>query len=192
VDVKGEYDGSDVLQHWFIYGNYIDEVLRMTDSDANDYYYVHDHLYSPAALIAADGNVVERYEYDAYGKATIRDSQYAIRNTSLYNNPYLFSGRRVDILDTCSLKIQYSRNRYYDYYTGRFTTHDPLGITPAGGMPNPFSIIVQYRDALNLYEYVRSSHDDLLLIGIISQTTKSLNNYIFPSDKITTAVYYNK
>jgi len=67
VDVKGEYDGSDVLQRWFIYGNYIDEVLRMTDSDANDYYYVHDHLYSPAALIAADGNVVGRYEYDAYG-----------------------------------------------------------------------------------------------------------------------------
>jgi len=67
VKVKGEYDGSDVLQHCFIYGNYIDEVLRMTDGDANDYYYVHDHLYSPVALVSSGGNVVERYEYDAYG-----------------------------------------------------------------------------------------------------------------------------
>ena len=47
-------------------------------------------------------------------------------------NAYLFTGRRVDILDNGSLKIQYNRNRYYDYYTGRWLTHDPLGIDRAG------------------------------------------------------------
>jgi RHS repeat-associated protein len=52
----------------------------------------------------------------------------------------LFTGRRVDILDNGSLKIQYNRNRYYDYYTGRWITHDPLG----------------YVDGVNLYEYVTS------------------------------------
>jgi len=65
----------------------------------------------------------------------------------------LFTGRRVDILDNGSLKIQYNRNRYYDYYTGRWLTHDPLGINPAGGMANPFAIIDQYRGGLNLYQY---------------------------------------
>jgi RHS repeat-associated protein len=44
-------------------------------------------------------------------------------------------------MDNSSLKIQYNRNRYYDYYTGRFTTHDPLG----------------YFDGTNLYEYVKSN-----------------------------------
>jgi len=66
----------------------------------------------------------------------------------------LFTGRRVDILDSGSLKFQYSRNRYYDYYTGRFTTHDPLGINPIGFENNPFSILQQYNNGLGLYEYV--------------------------------------
>jgi RHS repeat-associated protein len=66
----------------------------------------------------------------------------------------LFTGRRVDILDNGSLKIQYNRNRYYDYYTGRWLTHDPLGISPNGQMPNAFGIITQYSDSRNLYEYV--------------------------------------
>ena len=49
--VLSEYDGSGDFQRFFIYGNYIDEVLMTSDSSDNDYYYVHDHLYSPAALI---------------------------------------------------------------------------------------------------------------------------------------------
>ena len=52
----------------------------------------------------------------------------------------MFTGRRVDILDSGSLKIQYNRNRYYDYYTGRWLTHDPL----------------DYTDSMNLYEYASS------------------------------------
>ena len=52
----------------------------------------------------------------------------------------MFTGQQVDILDGGALKIQYNRNRYYDYYTGRWTTQDPLG----------------YVDGLNVYEYVQS------------------------------------
>jgi len=59
----------------------------------------------------------------------------------LYDNPYLFTGRRVDILDNGSVKLQYNRNRYYDQYTGRWLTHDPE----------------EYVDGLSLYEYVRSN-----------------------------------
>ena len=33
----------------------------------DDYYYLHDHLYSPVALLDDTGAVVERCEYDAYG-----------------------------------------------------------------------------------------------------------------------------
>jgi len=41
------------------------------------------------------------------------------------------------ILDSNSLTLQYNRNRYYDYYTGRWLTQDPF----------------EYTDGMNLYEY---------------------------------------
>jgi RHS repeat-associated protein len=112
---------------------------------------------TPAAFLDSAGNVLERCEYDAYSQPTIRNAQYAIRDTSLYDNPYLFTGRRVDILDNGSLKIQYNRNRYYDYYTGRWLTHDPAAINPDGGKQNPFSILRQYAFSPNLYEYANSN-----------------------------------
>ena len=43
-------------QRYFVYGNYIDEVLVMhRESDSEDYYYAHDHLYSVAGLIDDGG-----------------------------------------------------------------------------------------------------------------------------------------
>ena len=56
--VLADYNDAGVLQMWFVYGNYIDEVLMMrrpTGGYWYDYFYVHDHLYSPAALIDAVG-----------------------------------------------------------------------------------------------------------------------------------------
>jgi len=58
-----------------------------------------------------------------------------------YNNISIFLVSPADILDNGSLTIQYSRNRYYHYYTGRFTTHDRAG----------------YIDGMNPYEYVTNN-----------------------------------
>jgi len=135
-----DYNDSDVRLRKFLYGNYIDEALAIVLAD-NIYFYSHDHLHSPAALMTATATVLERYEYDAYGNATILTSDFEIRDSSLYDNPYLFTGRRLDILDNGSLKLQYNRNRYYDQYTGRWLTNDPQ----------------EYEDGMNLYEYVSSN-----------------------------------
>ncbi|MGB2808883.1 MAG: RHS repeat-associated core domain-containing protein [Sedimentisphaerales bacterium] len=122
-----------------VYSNYIDEVLFRPLY----IYYVHDHLYSPVALVLQTGTVLERYEYDAYGNCHVLEPNFAPDSDgqSDYANPYLFTGRRVDILDSGSLKIQYNRNRYYDYYTGRWLTQDPSN----------------YVDSMNLYEYCASN-----------------------------------
>ena len=146
-----EYDDSNNCTGFFIYGNYIDEVLF---TGIGLRYYVHDHLYSPVALVDFYGNVIERYEYDAYGKCYIMDASYNPRSSSSYGNPYYFTGRRVDFLNGGNLTLQYNRNRYYDYYTGRWLTHDPLGITPNAQWPNQFDIIKQYWNGLNIYMYV--------------------------------------
>jgi len=118
-----EYNGEGSYKKLFIYGNYIDEVLyTAAGAPGSQKYYVHDHLYSPVALVYVTGTVQERYEYNAYGRCYVLDPNFAIDADGLsdYDNPYLFTGRRLDILNNGSLKIQYSRNRYYGYHTGRF------------------------------------------------------------------------
>gem|GEM_PF-4432423 len=70
-----------------------------------------------------------------------RNGSTPANQQSYFTNPYYFTGRRVDILDNGSLKIQINRHRYYDYYTGRWLTQDPLG----------------YVGGLNLYEYAKSN-----------------------------------
>jgi|GEM_PF-2984866 len=116
-------------------------VIMTDDSDA-EHYYAHDHIFSVVALIEDDGDVEERYEYDAYGKPTISNAGFTqTYDTSQFGNPYMFTSRRVDSLDTDDLQLQYNRNRYYDYHTGRWLTHDPLG----------------YVDGMNLYQYVNSN-----------------------------------
>ena len=134
-----EYGYSGTPERWYAYGNYIDEVLIMsTSANVSDAkFYIQDHLYSPAALIDSSGNVIERYEYDAYGQPYIMDALYNARSSSSYGNPYYFTGRRLDVLDNGNLTLQYNRYRYFDYYTGRWLTQDPQG----------------YTDGMNLYEY---------------------------------------
>jgi len=140
-----------------MYGNYIDEPV-MTYS-GGVYFYVQDHLYSTAALVDASGTPQERYEYDAYGQVHILDANFAddADGVSDCGNPYMFTGRRVDFLDGGKLTLQVNRHRYYDYYTGRWLTEDPLGMNPASRPYNRFSILGQYLGGLSLYEYTKSS-----------------------------------
>jgi len=132
---------------------------------------------------------VERYEYDVYGACRIPHDQYRPRSSTQYANPYLFTGRRLDILDTNgSLKIQYNRNRYYDPQTGRWLTHDPLGITPNPPKPNKFDALGQYEDGMSLYEYgvsnpVRASD----VFGLIS-CDQCLKRYDYSRKRITRAL----
>ena len=131
--------GVETDDRYFVFGNTIDEVLVMHDG-TGDLYYAHDHLYSPVALFAANGTVAERYEYDAYGKVQILNSQFLILNSSQYANPYAFTGRELDTLDAGSRTLMYYRARTYDPETGRFMQRDPL----------------MYADGVNLYQYVES------------------------------------
>ena len=92
------------------------------------------------------GDVVERYEGacpgmslagNTYGTARIYNEDFTtLKTTSDYNNPYYFTGRRLDMLDedvsgNPQLNIMYYRARSYDTVTGRFMQRDPLDIDPA-------------------------------------------------------------
>jgi RHS repeat-associated protein len=144
VLLETDATGTEFDLRYFVFGNYIDEVLMMhvisAQAGIQDFYYGHDHLYSAVALFDGNGTVVERYEYDAYGKAHIMDASYNSRTASSYAMPYTFTGRRLDVLDGDDLNLMYYRARTYDPEIGRFMQRDPLG----------------YVDGMCLYEYVRS------------------------------------
>lgn len=142
--------GTESDIRYFVYGNYIDEVLLMRRiSVSADYYYGHDHLYSPVVLFGSTGSLAERYEYDAYGKRTMYDANYTLRLASLIiANPIGFTGREIEVLDRDTsngnrprLEIMYYRARYYDPQAGRFISRD----------------MFNYISSKNLYQYVGSS-----------------------------------
>jgi RHS repeat-associated protein len=161
VLLETDATAAETDARYFVYGNYIDEVLHMHDvSLSRNYYYGHDHLYSPVVVFGVAGGLMqgERYEYDAYGDVKIMSGGYASRSASTIGNPYTFTGRRLDSLDPdgsggYQLKLMYYRARTYDPQTGRFMQQDPLGINPAGRKQNPFKPTKQYIDGMNVFSY---------------------------------------
>ena len=117
-----ERNSSDVVTATYVYGNYIDEVISM-DRNGSTYYYLLDGLGSVAALTNTSGSVVERYEYDPYGRAAIFDASYSSLGSSAFDNPYLFTARRWD--DEAGL--YYYRTRHYSPELGRFLQVDQMG-----------------------------------------------------------------
>ena len=165
--VLSETDDNDDWLRDYDYGNYIDEVLVMTDA-SDDHYFAHDHLFSVVALTDEDGDILEQYEYDAYGKCHFYDSSFTLLGTqkSGHGNDRLFTSQVLDILDGGALSLEYFKNRYKK--DGRFITRDPLGVrdgiciiefAPTGApiFPRPNNAKNQYHDGMSLYEYVKSN-----------------------------------
>jgi len=158
--VLTETNGADVAQRDYAYGNYLDEALLMVDMTGEsdvDYYFAHDHLYSPVALLESDGDLAERYEYDAYGHRRVYDPDFTDqRSTSDYTLTVAFTGQRLDLLDSGDLPLMYYKNRILSIPLARFLQRDPLGLQPEG-YQSLFGARKQYTDGANLYEAFKSN-----------------------------------
>ncbi|MCP4596154.1 RHS repeat-associated core domain-containing protein, partial [Neptuniibacter sp.] len=138
-----EQDNAGATEATYVYGTWIDEVLRM-ERGVQDVYYHQNALGSVVGLTDGAGNVVERYRYAAYGRVTVTDGNddpvaengWGMPH-SAYGNPYLFTGRRLDE----ETGLYYYRARYYAALIGRFLQRDPVG----------------YIDSMNFYMYVFNS-----------------------------------
>jgi RHS repeat-associated protein len=138
--------GSANSYEQYVWGaQYIDApVVRFQDSDTNGtlnntLYYTYDAQFNVTALIEPDGDVVERYVYDPYGKVTFKAADWsdaASQAKSAYDNEILYCGYRFNPESGNYI----ARNRYLTPPLGRWLTTDPIG----------------YGDGMNLYEYVRS------------------------------------
>jgi RHS repeat-associated protein len=157
-----EYNGAatPARQRYYVWGNYIDELLMMHNDDGGggtDYYACHDQIYSPHALLSSTGSIVERYDYDAYGQPVIYtgdggdgdwwDGDETASGTSAKGLVYFFTGRELDTLDSNALKLYYYRARTYHPTLGRFLQRDPIGYML--GIANRHTLTALYEAALN-------------------------------------------
>ena len=121
------YDGSNIHLEYDESGSgptavYTDgprqnEVLEMARGGRH-YSYLVDGLGSTIALADENGNVVQRYSYDAFGNPTSSGS---------VPNPFLFTGQQWDP----ESGLYYDHARYYDPANGRFISRDTrLSVNP--------------------------------------------------------------
>ena len=107
-------------------------IANASGTGAAPYYYVADHIGSIRAIVDAQGNIVERNDYYAYGKRHTTGRTYA----TLANSQLLFSGKEdlgqtLDLasgatIGTSDLRILDFGARHYDPIVPRWTTQDPM------------------------------------------------------------------
>ena len=108
----------------FVYGQGIDSLV-LVDTGEKELAVLRNQQWSITALVDnANGDVVERYAYDHFGKRTILDDAGVEQgNESDYKNPYGYTSRRHDH----ETGLMYFRARYYHPKLGQFISRDPLG-----------------------------------------------------------------
>lgn len=131
-EVIADYTLTGSLIAEYLYGSGLDEVVSM-QRGATSYFYHYDGLGSVTEVTNVAGSIVERYDYDPYGKVTIFDNSSVVLTASAIGNRYMFTGRE---LDAESGNYHY-RARIYNPTLGRFLQRDPIG----------------YEDSLNLFQY---------------------------------------
>ncbi len=131
------------------------ETTSCLDESSRRYFYHQDINFRVTALTDESGEIVERYDYDAYGAARIY-SGGAVANSgeggvllavSSVGNPYMHQGLRRDD-ETGTFE---NRMRCYNPRIGRFMQRDPAG----------------YVDGMNLYRTLYDSpHSTLDPLGL--------------------------
>jgi choice-of-anchor C domain-containing protein len=106
--VVAEYDAAGVTQVSYVYGN---DLINQTRENQTTFYLM-DGLGSTRLLTDAQGNVLNAYDYEAFGET--------ISQTGTAQNQYLFAGEQFD----SGLGDYYLRDRFYDSDIGRFTRRD--------------------------------------------------------------------
>jgi len=134
-DILALLDGMDNLLALFTHGPGLGRPLAMRQLGTTDFYYHADALGSVMALTNSGGQVVESYEYTAFGETYVRDAAGTLRGMTAVGNLIAYAGTVRD----WETGLNCMTFRCMDPYTGRFTQEDPIGF--AGGDVNLFAFV---------------------------------------------------
>ncbi len=126
-----EWDGwtDDYFQAWNVYGPGADEILLRQGGKWGYLLYHSDANGNVAFLLNNDGEPVEKYTYDVFGRPKITDRYGNPLAFSYYDNRFMFQGREY----IGELGVYDYRHRFYHPEIGRFLQVDPTGFD-AGDM----------------------------------------------------------
>jgi RHS repeat-associated protein len=112
--VLEERNNANALTVSYLYGDDLISQKRGTDFS----YYHYNGQMSTRQLTGSSGSATDNYVYDAFGNP--------ISRTGATINSYLYAGEQQDP----NVGAYYLRARYYNPYSGRFTTLDPVSGYP--------------------------------------------------------------
>jgi RHS repeat-associated protein len=119
----------------YVWGlRYIDDLV-LREKGEERLYSLADPNWNVIAICDVDGDIQERYAYDAFGKRNIFDASFTAKIGTEFNWNRAFTGQLLD----AETGLMLYRNRYYHTELGRFVNRDPIKY---GGKDN------------NLYRYV--------------------------------------
>ncbi|MEN3368728.1 MAG: hypothetical protein V7609_871 [Verrucomicrobiota bacterium] len=169
------YDGSNLLQEganaWgptrvYVHGNRVDEIVWSYNTFTGEQAFHHYDARGHATLLTdSASNILEQYEYDAFGQPYFYDAngnsigaydaQGRWAGYSLFGNRFLFTGREW----LSDVKLYDYRNRMYQPELGRFLQPDPKEF--AAGDYNLYRYChndpVNNSDPMGLYVYSLTS-----------------------------------
>jgi RHS repeat-associated protein len=138
------WNGNKAETRTYVWGSGIDELVayQRTNDTGSKLYYVHNNaLWSVAAVTDSSGAVVERSQYDAFGKKTLDHADSNGR--SIIGLTRGFCGYELDE----ETGMYYARARMYSPMNGRFASRDPAARNEAG-LPTAGD---GYQDGYSLY-----------------------------------------
>lgn len=138
-----DVNGSTTTKDTYVWSqSYIDDMVARDQSvnggTATRIYAQQDANHDVTALVNTSGTVVERFDYDPYGKVTVLSASWG-NSTDQYSWAYLFQGGRYD----SNAKNYNFRNRDYRPTLGVWLEEDSL-----------------YSDGMDLYQFERSGPAD--------------------------------
>ncbi len=173
-------DGVTSLHFW--YGeNGAEAFTYITGNTSETYYYVKDALGNVIGIYDDTGDMLVRYDYDAWGR--LRATWYKNDDYAAYSyigniNPIRYKGYFYD-RDT---GFYYLQSRYYDPITGRFLNADDVNFIGASGTVLGFNL-VSYCEGKPIMMSDPKGHYSGAAYGITVNYTKygfSVNhNYMF-------------
>jgi RHS repeat-associated protein len=197
-----ERNGSDTETQQYVYGAvYIDEPITL-DNTTGRYFYHQNAIFSTFALTNGGGNIVEGYQYDAYGQQTVLQPDFTtvVGTSSTVGNPYMYTGQRFDP----ETGLFYYRNRYYSAQLGRFLQRDPLGedteinpytyaadgptkfVDPMGWQAGPYANTKQ-EDLIKLWETLVYSRPRLEILSRMDPNSPFAKEHNITPDQIKNA-----